>query len=201
MPKIQSDNAIVTDISPKNGKTTTIPLSTNKINDSNNDNLISPIKKEIKNLEVVDSKSSNIHEKVEEKMKNNEINNSFTSINNGTNHKNEIYGTKLDKNISFVTDINVEITSSSADIEINGNNTNETNKENDRNNSSSDNPNNEKNENHESKYFPSNLQRPVTTSELQEAINMMKYDFHKELQMLIREQVRQFSIAKVGTVF
>jgi hypothetical protein len=41
------------------------------------------------------------------------------------------------------------------------------------------------------------LSRPVTSSELTEALQLVKYDFHRELQALMREQVRQFSIAQV----
>ena len=41
------------------------------------------------------------------------------------------------------------------------------------------------------------LNRPVTSSELTEALQLVKYDFHRELQTLMREQVRQFSIAQV----
>ena len=37
----------------------------------------------------------------------------------------------------------------------------------------------------------------VTSAELSDALLLMKYDFHRELQILMREQVRQFAIAKV----
>ena len=37
----------------------------------------------------------------------------------------------------------------------------------------------------------------VTSAELSDALLLMKYDFHRELQTLMREQVRQFAIAKV----
>ena len=43
----------------------------------------------------------------------------------------------------------------------------------------------------------SNDSRPVTYGELTEALQMLKYDIHKELQVIIREQIRQFEIAKV----
>lgn len=39
--------------------------------------------------------------------------------------------------------------------------------------------------------------RPVTHAELEEVIEMLKYDIHEEVQQIIREQVRQFSIARV----
>jgi WD40 repeat protein len=40
--------------------------------------------------------------------------------------------------------------------------------------------------------------RPVTQRDLDEAIELLKYDIHQEVQEIIREQVRQFSIAKVS---
>lgn len=40
--------------------------------------------------------------------------------------------------------------------------------------------------------------RPVTHRELEDAIELLKYDIHQEVQEIVREQVRQFSIAKVG---
>lgn len=39
--------------------------------------------------------------------------------------------------------------------------------------------------------------RPVTSLELTEALDLVKYDFHREMQRLMKEQVRQFSIAQV----
>lgn len=37
----------------------------------------------------------------------------------------------------------------------------------------------------------------VTSLDLSDALQLLKYDFHKELQIVMREQVRQFAIAKV----
>ena len=42
--------------------------------------------------------------------------------------------------------------------------------------------------------------QPVTAQELQEALQLLKYDVHKEIQAVTREQVRQFAIAKVSAV-
>jgi hypothetical protein len=39
--------------------------------------------------------------------------------------------------------------------------------------------------------------RPVTSRELSEAMQMLKYDIHKEVQAVIKEQIRLFSEAKV----
>jgi hypothetical protein len=39
--------------------------------------------------------------------------------------------------------------------------------------------------------------RPVTTKELEESLDMLKYDIHIEIQEIMHEQVRQFTIAKV----
>lgn len=39
--------------------------------------------------------------------------------------------------------------------------------------------------------------RPVTNKELNDSLEMLKYDIHLEVQDLIREQVRQFAIARV----
>lgn len=39
--------------------------------------------------------------------------------------------------------------------------------------------------------------RPVSNQQLTEAMQMLKYDIHRELQGLIKEQTRQFAIAKV----
>jgi hypothetical protein len=39
--------------------------------------------------------------------------------------------------------------------------------------------------------------RPVTTKELEESLDMLKYDIHIEIQEIMHEQVRQFAIAKV----
>jgi hypothetical protein len=46
-----------------------------------------------------------------------------------------------------------------------------------------------------------NAVRPVTAKELEEALELLKYDIHREIQEVIREQVRQFSIAKVNCKF
>lgn len=40
--------------------------------------------------------------------------------------------------------------------------------------------------------------KPVTSVELEEALELLKYDIHREVQDVIREQVRQFAMAKVG---
>ena len=40
--------------------------------------------------------------------------------------------------------------------------------------------------------------RPVTNQELTEALELIQYDVHREVHAVIREQVRQFSIAKVS---
>lgn len=37
----------------------------------------------------------------------------------------------------------------------------------------------------------------VTSQELSESLQLLRYDLHREVQQIIREQVRQFSIAKV----
>jgi hypothetical protein len=39
--------------------------------------------------------------------------------------------------------------------------------------------------------------RPVSNQQLTEAIQLLKYDIHREMQGLMKEQIRQFSIAKV----
>ncbi len=39
-------------------------------------------------------------------------------------------------------------------------------------------------------------QQPLTQENLKEALDIFRYDIHKELQGIIREQVRQFEIAK-----
>lgn len=39
--------------------------------------------------------------------------------------------------------------------------------------------------------------RPVSHKELEEALELLKYDIHQELQEVMREQVRQFTISKV----
>jgi hypothetical protein len=39
---------------------------------------------------------------------------------------------------------------------------------------------------------------PVTSGQLRGAMEMLKYDVHKEVQAVLREQARQFAIAKVG---
>mmetsp|Transcript_24379 Transcript_24379/g.35785 ORF Transcript_24379/g.35785 Transcript_24379/m.35785 type:complete len:654 (+) Transcript_24379:178-2139(+) len=41
--------------------------------------------------------------------------------------------------------------------------------------------------------------RPVSNQQLNEALELLKYDLHKEFQGIIREQVRQFAIAKEET--
>eukprot|EP01038_Epipyxis_sp_PR26KG_P011097 gene11097-14892_t len=41
--------------------------------------------------------------------------------------------------------------------------------------------------------------RPVTITELEEALQGLKYDIHREVQDIIKEQIRQFSIAKDDT--
>lgn len=43
----------------------------------------------------------------------------------------------------------------------------------------------------------SNDAEPVTLSKLRESLDIFRYEMHKELQVIIREQVRQFAIAKV----
>jgi hypothetical protein len=40
--------------------------------------------------------------------------------------------------------------------------------------------------------------RPVTSKELDDALALLKYDVHREVQDVIREQIRQFAIAKVS---
>ena len=40
----------------------------------------------------------------------------------------------------------------------------------------------------------------VSSTELSEALLLMKYDIHRELQVIMREQVRQFAIAKVTKI-
>ena len=39
--------------------------------------------------------------------------------------------------------------------------------------------------------------QPVTARDLEESLEMLKYDLHREMQDIIKEQIRQFSIAKV----
>ena len=39
----------------------------------------------------------------------------------------------------------------------------------------------------------------MTNGELQDALQMLRYDIHKELQAVMREQVRQFHLAKEDT--
>jgi hypothetical protein len=43
--------------------------------------------------------------------------------------------------------------------------------------------------------------RPVSQRELDEALDLLKYDIHQELQELMREQLRQFNISKVRRTF
>lgn len=40
--------------------------------------------------------------------------------------------------------------------------------------------------------------RPVTRIELEESLELLRYDIHREVQEIIKEQVRQFSIARVS---
>jgi hypothetical protein len=42
--------------------------------------------------------------------------------------------------------------------------------------------------------------KPVTAQDLDEALMLLRYDLHREMQDIIREQVRQFSIAKVSVI-
>ena len=37
---------------------------------------------------------------------------------------------------------------------------------------------------------------PVSTKDLHEALEVLRYDVHREVQTVVREQVRQFGIAK-----
>ena len=39
--------------------------------------------------------------------------------------------------------------------------------------------------------------RPVSARDLEESLQLLKYDLHREMQDIIKEQIRQFSIAKV----
>lgn len=41
--------------------------------------------------------------------------------------------------------------------------------------------------------------RPVTSQELQDALQMLRYDVHREVQEIIKEQVRQFTLAREDT--
>ena len=41
--------------------------------------------------------------------------------------------------------------------------------------------------------------RAVTTQELQDSLQMLRYDVHREVQEVIKEQVRQFAIAREDT--
>jgi hypothetical protein len=43
--------------------------------------------------------------------------------------------------------------------------------------------------------------KPVTAQDLDEALMLLRYDLHREMQDIIREQIRQFSIAKVSACF
>ncbi|RYH30515.1 hypothetical protein EON65_04855 [archaeon] len=43
--------------------------------------------------------------------------------------------------------------------------------------------------------------RPVSAKDLEEALEVLKYDIHNEVQEIIKEQVRQFVIAKVSTMY
>ena len=46
----------------------------------------------------------------------------------------------------------------------------------------------------------SSLSKMVTSSELNEQLALLKYDIHKELQVVVREQIRQLTISKDETV-
>ena len=61
------------------------------------------------------------------------------------------------------------------------------------NNSQCDDDNSRKNPN----WRGNSQHRPVTSVELNEALQLVKYDMHREIQGLMKEQVRQFSIAQV----
>ena len=39
----------------------------------------------------------------------------------------------------------------------------------------------------------------LTTADLTEALDMLRYDVHREVQVVLREQVRQFQLAKEDT--
>lgn len=39
--------------------------------------------------------------------------------------------------------------------------------------------------------------QPVTSQELQESLQILRYDMHKEVQGIVKEQIRQFALAKV----
>ena len=41
--------------------------------------------------------------------------------------------------------------------------------------------------------------KPLTAKDLEEAMQLLKFDMHLEMQSIIREQVRQFTINKVYT--
>jgi hypothetical protein len=45
-----------------------------------------------------------------------------------------------------------------------------------------------------------NAVKPVTSQELNDSLAMLKYDIHREIQDIIREQARQFSMAKLDTL-
>lgn len=45
-----------------------------------------------------------------------------------------------------------------------------------------------------------NAVKPVTSQELHDSLAMLKYDIHREIQDIIREQARQFSMAKSDTL-
>ena len=61
------------------------------------------------------------------------------------------------------------------------------------NNNQCDDDNSRKNPN----WRGNSTSRPVTSVELNEALQLVKYDMHREIQGLMKEQVRQFSIAQV----
>jgi hypothetical protein len=43
--------------------------------------------------------------------------------------------------------------------------------------------------------------RPVNASELKDAMTCLRYDIHREVQILLTEQVRQFELAKVNVMY
>lgn len=57
------------------------------------------------------------------------------------------------------------------------------------------------------KALPSELEiskmhsQHVTSQELAESLQLLRYDMHREMQQIIREQVRQFAIAKVLLIY
>lgn len=43
--------------------------------------------------------------------------------------------------------------------------------------------------------------RPVSSQELENALDLLKYDIHKDVQTIIKEQIRQFDISRVSTFY